>query len=201
MKNVKSLKTYLILCLALAFSATIVSCGDDESTPDIVSVKDIIGNYAGKMQTLTITTLTENEETEKPGTVDVKAVVNDKEIVFDQFPVAGIITAIVGQEEAEAIIAAVGDVTYKLPYMGELNKEYTEIGLTLTPQPLELTLPATEEGGEGNKVVVTISTGEKNLFTYEGESLKFGMKIDKIMVGEGEIPYSATLDFQLNKTK
>lgn len=205
MKNVKSLKTYLFLCLALASSAIMTSCGDDESAPDIISVKDVIGNYSGKMLMAEITPQSANKEANTPGTVDVTAAVNDKEVVFEKFPVAGIITAIVGEEDAAAIIAAVGDVAYKLPYTAELNKEYTEIGMAFTPQPLEVkvTLPSEVEGEEPKEVtiVVTLSTTEKGLFTYEGESLKFGMKIDKIMVGEDEIPFTTTLNFHLNKTK
>lgn len=205
MKNVKSLKTYLILCLALASSVTMTSCGDDESAPDIISAKDVIGNYSGKMLMAEVNPQPETKEANTPGTVNVTAAVNDKEVVFEKFPVAGIITAIVGEEYAEAIIAAVGDVAYKLPYTAELNKEYTEIGMTFTPQPLEVkvTLPSEVEGEEPKEVtiVVTLSTTQKGVFTYEGENLKFGLKIDKIMAGEDEIPFATTLNFHLNKTK
>lgn len=231
MKNVKSLKTYLILCMALALSVTITSCGDDESTPDIISVKDVVGDYAGKMLNAAPTPQRGNREAQQlgnreaqqPGTVDVTAVLNDKEVVFDQFPVEGIITAIVGEEAAAGIIEAVGDVTYKLAYTAELNKEYTEIGLTFAPQPLELevTLPSSGDGarllsdevrllGDGvregeaaepMKIVVTISTPQNGLFTYEGRNLKFALNIDKIVVDGVDFPYTTALNFHLSKVK
>lgn len=204
MKNVKN---SLFVLFALIFSMVIVSCGDDDSTQDIISAKDVVGNYTGKMQ-MEIPTLAPHQRAdEEPALVDVSAVVNETEVVFEKFPVSGIIEAIVGAELAPAIIEAVGDVVYKLPYKAALQNQYTEIGLTFTPKPLELeiTLPAAPavDGEEEApmKVVVTLSTPKNGLFVYESKELALVLNVDKIVVDEKEMAFKSSLSFKLNKVK
>lgn len=204
MKNVKN---SLFVLFALIFSMVIVSCGDDDSTQDIISAKDVVGNYTGKMQMEIPTPAPHQRADEEPALVDVSAVVNETEVVFEKFPVSGIIEAIVGAELAPAIIEAVGDVVYKLPYKAALQNQYTEIGLTFTPKPLELeiTLPAAPavDGEEEApmKVVVTLSTPKNGLFVYESKELALVLNVDKIVVNEKEMAFKSSLSFKLNKVK
>lgn len=196
MKNLKSLRIYLVLVMVLGLSVATTSCGDDASSPEIVSAKDVEGNYTGKMLTVVPT-----ERHEASVGVDVSAVVDATDVVFAKFPVSDLIETIVGKELAPGIIEAVGDVTYKLPYTAALNKDYTSINLTLKPEPLvlKIALPSATTLAEGEAeapkttVTVTISAAETGVFTYEGKKLKFGMSIDKVMLGETEFPMPVKL--------
>lgn len=193
MKNLKSLRTYLVLVMALGLSVAITSCGDDDSAPEIQSAKDVEGIYAGKMLA------TQQNAAEAPVGVDVTAKVEATDVVF---PVKDLIAAIVPAEMVEAITKAVGDATYKLPYTAKLNKDYTAIDLTFAPQPLELEIafPPVVAPTEGEaeapkktKVTVTISAEDAGVFTYEGKKLKLNMNIEKVMLGEIPYPMTATL--------
>lgn len=210
MKNLKSLRTYLVLVMALGLSVAITSCGDDASGPEITSAKDVEGKYTGKMKVTPLKPEQQNEATEKPVGEDVAAAVEATEVVFAKFPVKDIIESIVPEEQVAAIIEAIGDVTYKLPYTAALNKEYTQINLTFNPEPLELEFEApiiplptngTREGEEvapKMKVAVTFSAKEAGVFTYEGKTLKFTMNISKVTVDGADIlPATLSLSFDL----
>ena len=55
----------------------------------------------------------------------------------EKFPVADLITAIMG-EAAPGIIEAVGDVSYKVKYTPTFNDDKTVISMAFTPEPLIL---------------------------------------------------------------
>lgn len=198
MKYLKSIRTYLVLVMALGLSVAISSCGDDDSAPEIQSAKDVEGSYSGKMLVTPI--VPELQNTASVG-VDVAAKVEATEVVFDKLPIADLITLIVGEEAAPGIIEAVGDVSYKLPYTAKLNKDYTAIDLTFAPKPLviEFALPPvpapTEGEAEAPKMTVTatISAADAGVFTYEGKTLKFNLTVDKVMLGETELTEVPTL--------
>lgn len=209
MKNLKSLRTYLVLVMALGLSVAMTSCGDDDSTPEIQSAKDVEGNYTGKMSAIPMVAPEMNTAS---ASVDVTAKVEATDVVFDKFPVAELIKLIVpGEEAADAIVKAVGDVTYKLPYTAKLSKDYTTIDLAFVPVPLvlEIAFPPVVAPTEGEaeapktKVTVTISAEDAGVFTYEGKTLKFNMNIEKVMLGEGEteaelpMPAKLKLNFDL----
>lgn len=210
MKNLKSLRTYLVVVMALGLSVSITSCGDDASAPEIVSAKDVEGNYSGKMKVTSLPQAQPHEATEEPVGADVTAIVEATEVVFAKFPVKDIIESIVPAEQVDAFVKAIGDVTYKLPYTAALNKEYTQINLSFAPKPLELEftvpiIPVSNSGvREGEevapkmKVVVTFSAKDAGVFTYEGKTLKFAMNLDKVTVdGEEVLPAALNLSFDL----
>lgn len=203
MKNLKSLRTYLVLVMALGLSVATTSCGDDDSAPEVQSSKDVEGNYAGKMLVTPIPPVAPEarEAAETPAGVDVTAIVEATDVVFDKFPIAELIKLIAGEDLAPGIIEAVGDVTYKLPYTAKLSKDYTAIDLAFAPVPLELEIafPPVVAPTEGEaeapktKVTVTISAEDAGVFTYEGKTLKFNMNIEKVMLGEIPLPMPAKL--------
>lgn len=210
MKNLKSIRTYFVLVMALGLSVAFTSCGDDESGPEITSAKDVEGTYTGKMLVTPVIVEPQNEETGEPTGEEVTAAVEATEVVFAKFPVKNIIESIVPAEQAAAIIAALGDVTYKVPYTAALNKDYTQIGLTFDPKPLELefTAPAVpaptagvcegEQETPKTKVVVAFSAKDAGVFTYEGKTLQFAMNIEKVTVdGEEVLPATLNLKFDL----
>lgn len=208
MKNFKSLRTYLVLVMALGLSVAITSCGDDDSAPQVISAKDVEGNYTGKVLATPIQPEQRDAATDEPKGADVAAIVDAENVVFAKFPVKELIEALVPGEGAAAIIEALGDVTYKLPYKAALNKELTQINLTLAPEPLELeiALPPlvnpTGDAREGEeapktKVVVTISAADAGVFTYEGKTFKFKLMVEKVTVGAIDFPLSTQLSFDL----
>lgn len=211
MEKVHYLKRFMFLVMALGLVTTFVSCDDDdEPKPNSPVLTDVVGEYTGKMQILLPTSAaTEGEET--PEGTDASAKLTQDEVVFEKFPVADLITAIVGEEEAPGIIEAVGDVSYKMKYTPAFNDEKTAISLTFTPEPLvlEINFPTEEtaEGEEGEetpdlKVEVTVTTPVAGTFAYTGNELDFNLQATGVKVnGEPlELPVT-TFSFNLTKTK
>jgi GTP cyclohydrolase I len=107
MEKVHCLKRFVFLVMALGLVTTFTSCDDDdEPKPNVPALTDVVGNYAGKMQTTSVSPLA--EEGEEPQGTDVSAEVTNENVSFEKFPVADLITAIMG-EAAPGIIEAVGD--------------------------------------------------------------------------------------------
>ncbi|WP_303208905.1 DUF4840 domain-containing protein [Bacteroides oleiciplenus] len=211
MEKVHYLKRFMFLVMALGLVTTFVSCDDDdEPKPNSPALTDVVGDYTGKMQILLPTpAATEGEET--PEGTDVAVKLTQDEVVFEKFPVADLITAIVGEEAAPGIIEAVGDVSYKMKYTPAFNDEKTAISLTFTPEPLvlEINFPTEEtaEGEEGEetpdlKVEVTVVAPEAGTFAYAGDKLALKLQVSGVKVnGEPlELP-TTTFSFNLAKTK
>ena len=183
MEKVHCLKRFVFLVMALGLVTTFTSCDDDdEPKPNVPALTDVVGNYAGKMQTTSVSPLA--EEGEEPQGTDVSAEVTNENVSFEKFPVADLITAIMG-EAAPGIIEAVGDVSYKVKYTPTFNDDKTVISMAFTPEPLilEINFPTepTEGEGEGEipdlKVEVTIAAPEAGSFAYAGDKLAFKLHV------------------------
>ena len=149
MEKVHCLKRFVFLVMALGLVTTFTSCDDDdEPKPNVPALTDVVGNYAGKMQTTSVSPLA--EEGEEPQGTDVSAEVTNENVSFEKFPVADLITAIMG-EAAPGIIEAVGDVSYKVKYTPTFNDDKTVISIAFTPEPLilEINFPTEPTEGEG----------------------------------------------------
>ena len=122
MKKVCCLSRFVLLAMALGMTSIFTSCSsdDDENIP-VYSLKDVEGTYSGKMQTTSIAPL-ENAENEAEDGVTVNAELKDNHILISKFPVEDLIKSIIEDPDAaEAIIKAVGDVEYKIPYQAAFN--------------------------------------------------------------------------------
>ena len=204
MEKVHCLKRFVFLVMALGLVTTFTSCDDDdEPKPNVPALTDVVGNYAGKMQTTSVSPLA--------GT-DVSAEVTNENVSFEKFPVADLITAIVGEEDAPGIIEAVGDVSYQVKYTPTFNDDKTVISMAFTPEPLilEINFPTepTEGEGEGEgetpdlKVEVTIAAPEAGSFAYAGDKLAFKLQVTGVKVNNEpfELPVT-TFSFDLAKAK
>lgn len=95
MEKVHCLKRFVFLVMALGLVTIFTSCDDDdEPKPNVPALTDVVGNYAGKMQTTSVSPLA--EEGEEPQGTDVSAEVTNENVSFEKFPVADLITAIMG---------------------------------------------------------------------------------------------------------
>ena len=209
MEKVHYLKRFMFLVMVLGLITTFVSCDDDdEPKPNSPALTDVVGDYTGKMQIL-FPNPTAEEGEETPEGTDVTAKLTQDEVVFEKFPVADLITAIVGKEAAPGIIEAVGDVSYKMKYTPTFNDEKTTISLAFAPEPLvlEINLPTKETAEEGEetpdlKVEVTVATPAAGTLAYTGNKLDFNLQATGVKVnGEPlELPVT-TFSFNLIKTK
>lgn len=184
--------------IALGLMVTVSSCdSDDDSKIPTISVTDVEGTYAGKMYLVEPTPHAEGE-TEEPQGTDVDATVKIDSVRFEKFPVDGIITAIIGEENAPAIIEKVGDINYKIGYKATMSVKQDSIYLTFDPKPLELTIG---EGERALKVKVTISTPDKANYAYESNLLKFPLTVENMEVGETSLPGFEAMNFTFDLKK
>lgn len=120
-------------------------------------------------------------------------------IEFADFPVRDLIVKILGTEEGiDGILAAIGTVSYEVPYMAQMNGEETVVEMTLTPEPLKLTL--SDDAEEPTEIEVTIEATAGS-YTLETGKLGFGLSVAQIKVGGTDLDgfESFSLDFDLAK--
>ena len=182
---------------------------DDENIP-VYSLKDVEGTYSGKMQTTSIAPL-ENAENEAEDGVTVNAELKDNHILISKFPVEDLIKSIIEDPDAaEAIIKAVGDVEYKIPYQAAFNDNKDNILLQMSPEPLVLEIamelqPIRKTEGEEETpkltVKVTIKADEKGSYAYEGQKLKFAIQATEVTVNEERFDKFPATTFTFDMTK
>lgn len=210
MKKVCCLSRFILLVMALGLTSTFTSCSsdDDENIP-VYSIKDVEGTYSGKMQTTSVAPL-ESAEGEVEEGVAVDAELKDNHILISKFPVEDLIKSIIeDQTMAEAIIKAVGNVEYKIPYQAAFNDNKDNILLQLSPEPLVLEIamdqPLVKAEGEEETpnltVKVTIKAGEKGKYAYEGQKLTFAIQATEVTVNEEVFDKFPATTFSFDMTK
>lgn len=204
MKKVCCFNRFVLFAMALSLVTTFTACSsdDDDSNIPVYSLKDVDGNYSGKMLTEPfVATLESTGEGEEPAGVDATAEVKDNQIMIKKLPLDDLIKSIVGEDDAEAIIEKLGDINYNIPYTPTFDESKANILLQLKPEPLELKLvnaPAptqVEEGEEpSNEIIikVTIEADKNGTYVYEGKKLAFIIKATKVDVAGTEFPFTAT---------
>lgn len=170
----------VIAALTLTFGiTTFTACSNDGDTPEVISVKDVEGNYAGKAS---ITFIESSTSPTPIPQIEVEATLKEDTIYFGKFPTDVLITSIVGEEKAPEIIELAGDISYKVGYKPAFNEGYTQILQTLDPKPLIFTIetPSEEEGQpDVMEIEATISATDKGVFTYQDKTLKFKLIVEK----------------------
>ena len=98
MKKVYCFNRFVLFVMVLSLATTFTSCSndDDEDIP-VYSLKDVEGNYLGKMTTESAPVIpTENAgESEEPVGIEINAEVKDNEIAINKFPVDDLIKSII----------------------------------------------------------------------------------------------------------
>lgn len=204
MKKVCCFNRFVLFTMALSLVTTFTACSsdDDDSNIPVYSLKDVDGNYSGKMLTEPfVTTLESIGEGEEPAGVDATAEVKDNQIMIKKLPLDDLIKSIVGEDDAEAIIEKLGDINYNIPYTPTFDESKANILLQLKPEPLELKLvnePAPTQAEEGeepsNEIIikVTIEADKNGAYVYEGKKLAFIIKATGVDVAGTEFPFTAT---------
>lgn len=211
MKKVYCFNRFVLFVMVLSLATTFTSCSndDDEDIP-VYFLKDVEGNYLGKMTTESAPVIpTENAgESEEPVGIEVNAEVKDNEIAINKFPVDNLIKSIIEDpDQAEIIIKAIGDINYKIPYTATFNENKDNILLQLQPEPLEIKfdpstqLTANEKELTEITVIVTVQADEKGDFAYNGKTLKFAIKATKVEVGNTTLDKFPITTFNFDMSK
>nr|WP_129731448.1 DUF4840 domain-containing protein [Parabacteroides goldsteinii] len=171
----KTLKWSLVMMLAV-FGLTFASCSDDDDeTPTVPTVEEVVGDYSGKM-TYAMAKATAEEGT----TLDLK-VANDS-IIFEKFPYDALVEAIVGKENAGSIIELIGDkLEYKINYTAAMNAANDSVIITLKPEPLKIAAVAVE---------VIIETEKIASYAVKDKNLKFNLKAANVKIAGNDFPGS-----------
>ena len=196
MKKVYCFNRFVLFVMVLSLATTFTSCSndDDEDIP-VYSLKDVEGNYLGKMTTESAPVIpTENAgESEEPVGIEVNAEVKDNEIAINKFPVDDLIKSIIEDpDQAEIIIKAIGDINYKI----QLQPEPLEIKFDPSTQ-----LTANEKELTEITVIVTVQADEKGDFAYNGKTLKFAIKATKVEVGNTTLDKFPITTFNFDMSK
>ena len=142
--------------------------------------------------------------------VTVNAELKDNHILISKFPVDDLIKSIITDPDAaEAIIKAVGDIEYKIPYQAAFNDNKDNILLQLSPEPLVLEIamdqPLVKAEGEEETpkltVKVTIKADEKGKYAYEGQKLTFAIQATEVTVNEEVFDTFPATTFSFDMTK
>lgn len=187
----KTLKWSLVMMLAV-FGLTFASCSDDDdNTPTVPTVEEVVGEYSGKM-TYDMAKAAASEET--PG-VTLDLTVKNDSINFDKFPFEALVKAIIPNEEmANGIIEQVKKVEYKVGYKAKMNAANDSVYLTLDPKPLAIAL------GENMAVSVTITAANEGAYAVNEKNLKFNLTATEAKLGEtNALPAPIVLSFDMKK--
>lgn len=183
----KTLKWSLVMMLAV-FGLTFASCSDDdENTPTVPTVEEVVGEYSGKM-----TYAMAKAATEEGTTLDL-TVKNDS-VTFEKFPYEALVGAILGEEAAPGIAELVGDLKYQVYYTAAMNAANDSVAITLKPEVLNINL------GALGSVKVTITAENKGSYAVDKKNLKFNLTATEAKLGEtNALPAPIVLSFDMTK--
>lgn len=101
-------------------------------------------------------------------------------------------------EEINAIIEAVGPVSYSLPYTAAMSEDKASVQMTLKLEVQNITMSNSEE--DGLTIAVTIPAVDGNSYTLESKAFRFHLAVDQIQLGEDE-PFSVLLNLTFDLAK
>lgn len=195
-----------LLFVGCAFGFTACSDDDDPVKPgEEITTDAMFGEYAGKMYTLSA--VAQENDAAATGT-DVELKADNDTLYIDNFPIKDIVLSIVHDETlADQIVAAVGNIGYKVGYVPALTAEKDSIALTLDPQPLKLRVAMGADDEQALQVEVKVAATEGAGYACESEQLDFRIGAAEVLLGEGEAQTALpgfqplTFHFDLKKKK
>lgn len=211
MKKFKTTRMMMAVC-AMTCALGFVSCSDDDDnvTPPapIVTTADMYGQYTGNMF-VDIQTRTEQDEDKTPNT-PVEATIKNDTIYFNDFPVRGLISSILGEGEAtDMIVAALGEVNYAVGYEPVVSESGDSIRFTLNPKPLTLSLqmPTGEEESEPLNMSIEVKVAANQVAGYDVKAThtNFSFEATQVLVdfgsGKMDFPTFNPIVFHFDMTK
>lgn len=204
-------KKLYVPALVLACSIGFASCSDDDNnTPPVnITTDEMYGNYEGKMTTFTLgASEGEGDETTPVG-ADVATKVEKDTIYFDSFPIRDVVVSIVGEEFADKIVEAVGEVEYKIGYEAMLTEAQDSINFKLDPKPLMLAITVPSEGEEVKTLNIEVNVLAEKIGNYDiastNQKFIFGAKEVYLVDGEDKTPIKTfkptTFNLDMKKVK
>lgn len=218
-KSFQSIRVLALMAfVGCALGFTACSDDDDNNTPpptEEVTAEVMQGNYTGKMKTLYLSAQDaegSNDGEETTQGVDITATIDKDSICFADFPIKDIVLSIVQDETlADQIVAAVGQVSYKVGYEATLNAAKDSVYFDTTTKPLKLAvqIPSATEGEETQALVVEVNVDPVagGAYSVEDSKTEFCLNVTEVKLGEGESQTSLpnfngmTLDFALHQDK
>lgn len=168
----------------LGFSLT--SCNDDKYEPIPLTLNDVNGSYRARLVTSQGGKFNEK-------IIDFTA--KDSIITFKDFPVKEIVKSVVKDPaKADAAIASLGKIEYKLNYSSKLNTDQNVVELTFEPKVLTLQIPV---DGTVRNTIVKLVTKQKGFFVGYDWSMRFAMEAEKITVDGVELTPYETIKYEV----
>ena len=201
------LKNWLASGLVAVAAIGFTACNDDNdggttpppTDPDVTVVE---GDYSGTMAVVEAAA-SADESTAEPAGTAVEATVSAEAVVFADFPIRDLVVRIVGEESADAIVEAVGQVDYSVAYTAAMSEDKTAVAMTLAPETLAISMPV--EGAEPLEIAVTVSAAADATYNVESGKLDFALSVDGVTVGgvamEEFEPFSLDFDLAKNTTE
>lgn len=177
----KTVLNFLIAAAIAVLGFSLTSCMNDNYEPIPVKVNDIDGNYRARLVTSQGGMFNEK-------IIDFKA--KDSIITFGNFPVKEIVRSIVADPvKAEAVLADLDKIEYKLNFKPRLNAAQNIVELTLEPKVLSFQIT---QDGIPRSVSVKMGAKQKGFFVGYDHSLRFAWEAEKITVESVDLtPYQA----------
>ena len=197
MKEKLNFKFLVMLMMFLGGTVCFTACSDDDEPAVEPKVEDMYGEYTGKMQMQVLDAAASTKETAAAGT-DVTATVKDNKVTFADFPVRDLVVSIVGEEGAEALLAAIGTVSYEVAYTPTIVEDKTTISMALDPKPLVISLPM---GSMTMEVTVNIVAMNNGVYTFANGKLQMGLKVEKVLLNNNPVPTIPQMEFTFDLTK
>lgn len=185
MKKLTVLKSLMIAIIAF-LGSSLTSCNDDKYEPIPLTLSDVNGSYRARLVTSQGGNFNEK-------IIEFKA--KDSIITFNDFPVNEIVKSVVKDPvKANAAIASLGKIEYKLNYTSKLNTEQNVVELTFEPKVLNLQIPV---DGTVKNTVIRLVTKQKGFFVGYDWSMRFALEADKITVDGVELTPYETIKYEI----
>lgn len=196
MKEKLNFKFLVMLMMFLGGTVCFTACSDDNDEPAVEpKVEDMYGEYTGKMQMQVLNAAAPTKEAAAAGT-DVTATVNNNKVTFADFPVRDLVVSIVGEESADALLAAIGTVSYEVAYTPTIADDKATISMALDPTPLVIDLSMLSM-----EVSVDISAQNEGIYTFANGNLQMGLKVESVSLNGTPLPTIPQMEFTFDLTK
>jgi len=193
------LKHVLLSLMVVGLFLGLSSCkkDDDDKKKEEITVEAVVGSFSGKMNVAPV-----NQED------NLTATVTADHIVFNNFPVAGLVQLLAYMIPTEGfppemlatiqeVLSGIQYVDYQLPYTAAVNTAKDGLDITINAEPLELNIiPGVMA------VKINVSSAPKGSYLQESKKLTFQIKALSLILNDGDpLPDFPELTISFDLTK